>query len=72
MAAISLSYLTSAINARVFLRCLLSSHARRIRYRLASPLTRWAALVAFLGVLWAVSLAPELFAGVRNDSRRSL
>lgn len=40
MAAISLSYLTSAVNARAFLRLLLSSRATRIRYRLASTLTR--------------------------------
>lgn len=67
MAAISLSYLTSAVNARAFLRFLLSSRATRIRYRLASALTRCgvfafrAALVAFLGVLLAVCAAPELF-----------
>lgn len=67
MAAISLSYLTSAVNARTFLRFLLSSRATRIRYRLASTLIRCgvfacrAALVAFLGVLLAFSLAPELF-----------
>ena len=64
MAAISLSYLTSAVNARAFLQFLLSSRATRIRYRLASSLTRCgvfacrAALVAFL---LAFSLAPELF-----------
>lgn len=40
MAAISLSYLTSAVNARAFLRFLLSSRATRIRYRLTSTLTR--------------------------------
>ena len=40
MAAISLSYLTSAVNARALLRFLLSSRATRIRYRLASTLTR--------------------------------
>ena len=67
MAAISLSYLTSAVNARALLRFLLSSRATRIRYRLASTLPRCvvfacrAALVAFLGVLLAFSLAPELF-----------
>lgn len=67
MAAISLSYLTSAVNARALLRFLLSSRATRIRYRLASSLTRCgvfacrAVLVAFLGVLLAFSLAPELF-----------
>lgn len=67
MAAISLSYLTSAVNARTFLRFLLSSRATRIRYRLASTLIRCgvfacrAALVAFLGLLLAFSLAPELF-----------
>ena len=67
MAAISLSYLTSAVNARALLRFLLSSRATRIRYRLASTLTRCGvfacrgALVAFLGVLLAFSLAPELF-----------
>lgn len=67
MAAISLSYLTSAVNARAFLRFLLSSRATRIRYRLASTLTRCgvfacrAALVVFLGLLLAFSLAPELF-----------
>ena len=67
MAAISLSYLTSAVNARTFLQFLLSSRATRIRYRLASSLTRCgvfacrAALVAFLGLLLAFSLAPELF-----------
>ena len=72
MAAISLSYLTSAVNARTFLRFLLSSRATRIRYRLAS-LTRCgvfacrAALVAFLGLILAFSLASELFfaGGVR-------
>lgn len=62
MAAISLSYLTSAVNARAFLRLLLFSRATRIRYRLTSTFTRCgafacrAALVAFLGVLWTVSL----------------
>ena len=67
MAAISLSYLTSAVNARALLQFLLSSRATRIRYRLASSLPRCgvfacrAALVAFLGVLLAFSLAPELF-----------
>ena len=67
MAAISLSYLTSAVNARTFLQFLLSSRATRIRYRLASTLIRCgvfacrAALVAFLGLLLAFSLAPELF-----------
>lgn len=67
MAAISLSYLTSAVNARALLRFLLSSRATRIRYRLASSLTRCgvfscrAILVAFLGLLLAFSLAPELF-----------
>lgn len=67
MATISLSYLTSAVNARTFLRFLLSSRATRIRYRLASTLTRCgvfacrAALVAFLGLLLAFSLVPELF-----------
>ncbi len=67
MAAISLSYLTSVVNARAFLQFLLSSRATRIRYRLASSLTRCgvfacrAALVAFLGLLLAFSLAPELF-----------
>lgn len=73
MAALSLSYLTSAVNARAFLRFLLSSRATRIRYRLTSTLTRCgvfacrAALVAFLGVLLAFSLASKLFiaGGVR-------
>lgn len=67
MAAISLSYLTSAVNARAFLQFLLSSRATRIRYRLASTLTRCgvfacrAVLVAFLGVLLVVCIFPELF-----------
>lgn len=65
MAAISLSYLTSAVNARALLRFLLSSRATH--YRLASTLTRYgvfacrAALVAFLGLMLAFSIAPELF-----------
>lgn len=67
MAAISLSYLTSAVNARALLRFLLSSRATRIRYRLASTLTRCgvfscrAVLVTFLGVLLVVCIFPELF-----------
>ena len=67
MAAISLSYLTSAVNARALLRFLLSSRATRIRYRLASILAHCgvfacrATLVAFLGVLLAFAIAPELF-----------
>ena len=67
MAAISLSYLTSAVNARAFLQFLLSSRATRIRYRLASTLTRCgvfacqAVLVACLGVLLVVCIFPELF-----------
>lgn len=67
MAAISLSYLTSAVNARAFLRFLLSSRATCIRYHLASTITRCgvfacrAALVAFLGLLLAVSCVPEFF-----------
>lgn len=67
MAAISLSYLTSAVNTRAFFRFLLSSRFLRFRYRLAFILTRCgvfacrAALVAFLGLLLAVCAAPELF-----------
>ena len=67
MAAISLSYLTSAVNARAVLRFLLSSRATRIRYRLASILAHCcvfacrAALVAFFGLLLVVCAAPELF-----------
>ena len=60
MAAISLSYLTSAVNARTFLQFLLSSRATRIRYRLASSLTR-CGVFACRAVLVVVCIFPELF-----------
>lgn len=69
MAAFSLSYLAPVVNARAFLRFLLSSRFTRIRYRLASALVGYgvfacrALLVVFLGILLTVSLLPVFLMG---------
>lgn len=58
MAAISLSYLTPAVNARAFLQFLLSSRFLRFRYRLQSLAERSASVLALAAVFFMA------FAGV--------
>lgn len=80
MATISLSYLTSAVNARALLRFLLSSRTTRIRYRLASPPSPVAAS-SLAGPRWWPSMAScwpfpsspnSSLPGVPDEHRRNL
>ena len=52
MAAISLSYLTSAVNVRAFLRFLLSSRYLRLRYRLQPLAERSASILTLAAVFF--------------------
>lgn len=61
MAAISLSYLTSAVNARALLRFLLSSRFLRLRYRLLSLITIFARRTAATVALGALLVLPVVY-----------